>query len=61
MVPGEDSATEQELLERLRSLEAEVKLLKERVRALETGTTKAPEHPVDQQMVRSKVAYDWQT
>lgn len=49
------------LEERLRDLEDEVARLKERVRILEMRVAQSPEHPVDQQMVRSKVAFDWQT
>ena len=47
--------------ERVRALEEEVVRLKERVRILELRVAQSPEHPVDQQMVRSKVAFDWQS
>ena len=49
------------LEDRLRLLEEEVARLKERVLDLEGRLGRSPEHPVDQQMVRSKVAFDWQT
>ncbi len=42
-------------------LEDEVVRLRERVLILETRMAQSPEHPVDQTMVRSKVAFDWQT
>lgn len=42
-------------------LQDEVVRLKERIANLEARIGQAPEHPVDQQMVRSKVAFDWQT
>ena len=58
MVPPSSDTTSAEA--RIRALEEEIARLKERVRVLEARTTQPPEHPVDQQMVRSKVAYDWQ-
>lgn len=51
----------QDLEARVRDLEAEIARLRERIGALENRLTQVPEHPVDQQMVRSKVAFDWQT
>jgi hypothetical protein len=47
--------------DRIRKLEGEVVRLRERVLILEARLAQAPEHAVDQQMVRSKVAFDWQT
>jgi len=55
------SSSASALEERIRTLEDELSKLKERVRMLELRVAQSPEHPVDQQMVRSKVAFDWQT
>lgn len=55
------SARPRSVEEQLQMLQDEVVRLKERIANLEARIGQAPEHPVDQQMVRSKVAFDWQT
>lgn len=55
--------TDPTLAQRLAALEREIASVKARLAALEAASRPAVsgEHPTDQQAVRQKVTYDWQS